>query len=431
MGLPCTTAICTLPPISTDGVPTMAAAGISPHFSEPEGTTIAMGAADAFFAGAFVCAKPVADTTRHARTKTLRRIVILRQRRLEATKQYGLAGELKSGSRGKSSPRAGTVLVSNGLELRFRVHFDFMFRRSDLPGWTNRTAWVGPSQKQLLRSQLQPGFRCGRDAIAVARPREERADAVQRDALGFPGHADSREIQMRRAVDHAEPVASGGKVIEGSGAPLPAAFEALVFRAGQNIERLADFVPGMLGKNRAGPRSGDRHVSVEAIFSAHAKFVRGAGFKHHRLRTHRVPEQRAKRAVALLVRPLQGRSDIHQPVAIQRGIGHHLQHAVVHSRSPDRAHHRLRPALLVPHDNREPSAVAQALAEIRISIFRSAKAGRKNRQRRARRRSRNAGRTIDTQHGLRSIGTSDRDGFLRDAARGMKRYEEKTEGGKP
>jgi hypothetical protein len=43
-----------LPPISTDGVPTIAAAGMSPHFSDPEATTVAMGDAAAFLTGAFV-----------------------------------------------------------------------------------------------------------------------------------------------------------------------------------------------------------------------------------------------------------------------------------------------------------------------------------------------------------------------------------------
>jgi len=40
--------------MSTDGVPTMAAAGMSPHFSDPAGTTVAIAGAAAFLEGAFV-----------------------------------------------------------------------------------------------------------------------------------------------------------------------------------------------------------------------------------------------------------------------------------------------------------------------------------------------------------------------------------------
>src|ERR1700722_5291170 len=58
IGSPCSTATRTGPPISTDGVPTIAAAGTSPHFSEPGSTIIVSLDARAgdSFAGFFVCA---------------------------------------------------------------------------------------------------------------------------------------------------------------------------------------------------------------------------------------------------------------------------------------------------------------------------------------------------------------------------------------
>src|SRR5580704_9051236 len=58
IGSPCSTATRNVPPTSTDGVPTIAAAGTSPHFSEPGSTTIAPldGRAGVSLAGCFVCA---------------------------------------------------------------------------------------------------------------------------------------------------------------------------------------------------------------------------------------------------------------------------------------------------------------------------------------------------------------------------------------
>src|ERR1700722_19513085 len=68
IGSPCRTATFTVPPTSTDGVPTIAAAGTSPHFSEPGSTIIVSleARAEASFAGFFVCAPATTGSNMNA-----------------------------------------------------------------------------------------------------------------------------------------------------------------------------------------------------------------------------------------------------------------------------------------------------------------------------------------------------------------------------
>jgi hypothetical protein len=80
IGSPCKTATRTVPPISTDGVPTIAAAGTSPHFSEPGSTIIELleALAEAFFVDCFVCAPAVTGSNTKMINKPARTMDIFR-----------------------------------------------------------------------------------------------------------------------------------------------------------------------------------------------------------------------------------------------------------------------------------------------------------------------------------------------------------------
>src|SRR5205085_10418876 len=67
-------AIWIFPPSGTDGVPTMAAAGTSSHFSDPNGTTVAIILGDdaLFLAGDFVCANVETTSNRELNIAQLR-----------------------------------------------------------------------------------------------------------------------------------------------------------------------------------------------------------------------------------------------------------------------------------------------------------------------------------------------------------------------
>src|ERR1700722_1820227 len=82
IGSPCSTATCTLPPISTDGVPTRAPAGTSPHFAEPGSRIVVslVGRAGASLAGFFVCAPATTGSNMNTINKPARALDMLSPR---------------------------------------------------------------------------------------------------------------------------------------------------------------------------------------------------------------------------------------------------------------------------------------------------------------------------------------------------------------
>ena len=147
----------------------MAAAGISPHFSEPEATTVAMAEVADFFAGAFVCANPGTVNSRHTDNKVMRHIASLRQDNLAYQwgphKTYG----------------------RNDCKSRNAVDFSYN---------------LGACATSV---EMQKGLRGRRSATAGARDVANSVAAIQPKRGGFPRDSECREIQLRGAVDHSQP----------------------------------------------------------------------------------------------------------------------------------------------------------------------------------------------------------------------------------